>query len=183
MAMSLHRVTLSCPSHLSQLQFPINWGWTELSPQSFPDLTMCDSSWDEAVSSSSSLLDTHTHIQAHSHPHIHIHSQYTHTHNLTSSHSHVHTHIHSNTYTLLHNQMHIHPHTNSPFFSLSLSAPHCLPDVEPPDVSHSWAGGCLADLAAPLYPSAHSPTALPSQLGQHCPTTAMQTPLTELPVF
>lgn len=134
MAMSLHRVTLSCPSHLSQLQFPINWGWTELSPQSFPDLTMCDSSWDEAVSPSSSLLDTHTHIQAHSHPHIHIHSQYTHTHNLTSSHSHVHTHIHSNTYTLLHNQMHIHPHTNSPFFSLSLSAPHCLPDVEPPDV-------------------------------------------------
>lgn len=100
MAMSLHRVTLSCP-HLSQLQFPINWGWTELSPQSFPDLTMCDSSWDEAVSPSSSLLDTHTHIQAHSHPHVHMHSQYIHTHNLTSSHSHVHTHIHSNTYTLL----------------------------------------------------------------------------------
>lgn len=134
MAMSLHRVTLSCPSHLSWLQFPINWGWTELSPQSFPDLTMCDSSWDEAISPSSSLLEalllsfhkltkTHTHTRpgtlTPSHTHaftIHTHPQ-SHMYSLSCTYSHTLKHIHTITQS--------NAHTPSHKLPLFLSLPLC----------------------------------------------------------
>ena len=129
MAMSLHRVTLSCPSHLSWLQFPINWGWTELSPQSFPDLTMCDSSWDEAISPSSSLLEalllsfhkltkTHTHTSRHTHTLTYtcIHNTYTPTI----------SHVFTLTYILTYTQTHTHYYTIKCTYTLTQTPPFSL---------------------------------------------------------
>ena len=133
------------------------------------------------------LTKTHTHpgtlIPSHTHTlsqHIHTHNLiYTHsyTHTLTYIQSHTFTYTQTHTHTITHSNAHTPSHKLPLSLALSLSVSHCSPDdsLEPPDVSHGWAGGCPADPgpAAPLHPSAHSPAALPSQLRQPCPTTAM----------
>lgn len=119
----------------------------------------------------------HTHTQAHSYPHTL--SQHIHTHNVIYTYTHIHTvtHTQTHTHTITHSNAHTPSHKLPLSLALSLSVSHCSPDdsLEPPDVSHARAGGCPADPgpAAPLQPSAHSPAALPSQLRQPCPTTAM----------